>query len=114
MTCRIIEAIQQSQASSPELWSDYLKFHAVSILSWSCRDLALLLQGKQVFTEKSIKAIELNINKLYRYERQIGEGRYSSVWIVEDKHDHKFYALKKVALWSLEPYEKEALAVIIA
>lgn len=111
MSRRIIEAIQESQASSPALWSPYLKLHAISILRWKYPDLAAILQGKQNFTDTDIEPIEVNINKLYRYERQIGEGNYSSVWVVEDKHNHTFYALKKVALWSLDAYENRALSV---
>ena len=110
--CRIIEALQESQASSPSLWTEYLKLHAISLFRWRYPDLAQLLQGKQEFKDTDIQPLELNINKLYRYERQIGEGHYSSVWIVEDKHDRSFYALKKVGLWSLDPYENKTLSVL--
>lgn len=110
---RIIEALQESQASSPSLWTEYLKFHAISILRWRYPDLAQLLQGKQEFQDVDIQPLALNINKLYRYERQIGEGHYSSVWVVENKHDHVFYAIKKVGLWSLDAYENKALSVRI-
>lgn len=33
------------------------------------------------------------------------------MWIVESRLNHKFYALKKIPSYSLDPYEKEALQV---
>ena len=108
---RIIEAIQESQASSPSLWTPYLKLYAISLLQWCYPDLARLLQGKQVFQETDLHPLEVNINKLYRYERQLGEGRYSSVWVVFKKTTNQVFAMKKVAMWTLSAYEKQALIV---
>ena len=99
------------QAENAKIWQPWLCFLAISILKWSFPEIASLLQGKKEFSEEDIQPSELNINKLFRYERQIGEGHYSSVWIVENKKDHIFYALKKVDVWNLSKYEKLALSV---
>ena len=80
-------------------------------MQWCYPDLARLLQGKQVFQELDIHPLGVNINKIYRYERQIGEGRYSSVWVVFKKSTNRVFAMKKVALWTLSEYEKQALIV---
>ena len=71
---RIIECIQECQASTSDLWNDMLMMYAVSILRWDYPDLSELLQGKKVFDEKKIQPIVVRIHKLFRYERQIGEG----------------------------------------
>ena len=71
---RIIECIQECQASTSDLWNDMLMMYAVSILRWDYSDLSELLQGKKVFDEKKIQPIVVRIHKLFRYERQIGEG----------------------------------------
>ena len=108
---RITECIQECQAENAKIWQPWLCFLAISILKWSFPEIASLLQGKKEFSEEDIQPSELNINKLFRYERQIGEGHYSSVWIVENKKDHIFYALKKVDVWNLSKYEMLALSV---
>lgn len=71
---RIIECIQESQASTADLWSDALMLLAVSVLRWDLPELAELLQGKKVFDEKKILPTTLSIHKLFRFERQVGEG----------------------------------------
>lgn len=103
--------MQEAQASSPDLWSPYLQLHAISILRWTYPDLSALLQGKKQFQDVDIKPVDMNITKVYRYERQIGEGRYSSVWIVQNKEDNNFYAMKKIDIWTLDPYERQAISV---
>lgn len=108
---RITECIQECQAENAKLWEPWLCLLAISILRWSFPEIASMLQGKKEYKEEDIQPSKLNINKLFRYERQIGEGHYSSVWIVENKKDHMFYALKKVDIWNLSKYERIALSV---
>lgn len=47
---------------------------AVSVLRWDLPELAELLQGKKVFDEKKILPTTLSVHKLFRFERQVGEG----------------------------------------
>ena len=61
------------------MWSDVLTLLAVSVLRWDLPELAELLQGKKVFDEKKILPTDVNIHKLFRFERQVGEGGFSGV-----------------------------------
>ena len=105
------ECIQESQAGNAVLWTPLLTFYAVSIFKWKYPALATILQGKREFQPKELTPTNATITKLYRYERQIGDGRYSSVWIVESRQNHRFYALKKIPQYSLDKYERSALQV---
>ena len=106
---KIVECIQESLACNAVFWTPIVRFYSVGIFRWKYPELAAILHGKQEFHAKDLEPTTVSINKLYRYERQIGDGRYSSVWIVESRLNHKFYALKKIPAYSLDPYEKEAL-----
>ena len=86
---------------------------AVGILKGAYPDLAAILRGKAEYRDEDIQPTKVNITKLFRYERQIGEGRYSSVWVVENRKDHVFYAMKKVDIWDLSKYERLDLSVCI-
>ena len=108
---KIVECIQESLACNAVFWTPIVRFYSVGIFRWKYPELAAILRGKQEFHAKDLQPTTVSINKLYRYERQIGDGRYSSVWIVESRLNHKFYALKKIPSYSLDPYEKEALQV---
>lgn len=108
---KIMECLQESQAVNAQLWTPVLCLFAISIFQTKFESLAIALKGKREFRPEDLVATECNISKLYRFERQIGEGRYSSVHIVESKQDHKFYAMKKIALYALTPYELTALKV---
>ena len=113
MSCRITETIQESQAENAKLWEPWLSMLAVGILKGAYPDLAAILRGKAEYRDEDIQPTKVNITKLVRYERQIGEGRYSSVWVVENRKDHVFYAMKKVDIWDLSKYERLALSVCI-
>lgn len=108
---KIMECLQESQATNAKLWTPLLIMFAISVFQWKYESLATALKGKHEFRPEDLKATECTITKLYRYERKIGEGRYSSVHIVESKQNHKFYALKKIALYSLSNYEMTTLKV---
>lgn len=108
---KIVECIQESQASNAVLWTPLLTFYAVSIFKWKYPALATILQGKREFQPKELTPTNATVTKLYRYERQIGDGRYSSVWIVESRQNHRFYALKKIPQYSLDKYERSTLQV---
>ncbi len=109
---KIIECIQESQATNAVLWTPLVTFYTITIFKWKYPSLATILQGKREFQPTELTPTHATITKLYRYERQIGDGQYSSVWIVESRQDHHFYALKKIPHYSLNAYERSALQVI--
>ena len=47
---------------------------AGSVLRLDLLELAELLQGKNVFDEQNIPPTTLSVHKLFRFERQVGEG----------------------------------------
>ena len=80
---KIIECIQESQATNAVLWTPLVTFYTITIFKWKYPSLATILQGKREFQPTELTPTHATITKLYRYERQIGDGQYSSVWIVE-------------------------------
>ena len=108
---KIIECIQESQATNAVFWTPLVTFFTITLFKWKYPSLATILQGKREFQPIDIAPTHVTITKLYRYERQIGDGHYSSVWIVESRQNHQFYALKKIPQYSLNKYERSALQV---
>lgn len=69
-----MEQLQESQAAAAALWTPVVLCFALAILRWRYAALAAALQGKRVLEAKAVQPTVFAPAKLYRYERQIGEG----------------------------------------
>ncbi|KAK8809517.1 hypothetical protein WA158_000460 [Blastocystis sp. Blastoise] len=116
---KLVEVIQELFATRPDVWNNTLTFMVITIITNYNNDLGVKLQGKIEIKDEELVPTNVNINNIYKFERQIGSGHFSTVQLAvskirdtsidNDDEGVHHVAVKCINAYQLDEYDKVAL-----